>query len=52
MNSGLQAKMGGKHTVPIVRKAGHYIHSPVHLMGHYNQPVKKLGHYNGYSASR
>jgi len=52
MNSGLQSKMGGKHTTPIIRKAGFYNHTPVHLMGHYNSPIKKLGHSQGYSASR
>ena len=53
MNSGLQSKMGGRHnTVPIIRKAGHYNHQPVHLMGHYNSPIKKLGHTQGYSSSR
>ena len=52
MNSGLQSKMGGKHTIPIIRKAGHYNHQPVHLMGHYNSPIKKLGQSQGVSASR
>ena len=52
MNSGLQAKMGGRHTTPIIRKAGHYNHPPMHLMGHYNSPVKKLGHTQGISTMR
>ena len=52
MNSGLQSRIGGKHTTPIIRKAGHYNHMPVHLLGQHNQPVKKLGHTQGISVSR
>ena len=52
MNSGLQSKMGDRHTTPIIRKAGFYNHPPVHLMGHYNGAVKKLGHSQGISTIR
>ena len=53
MNSGLQSRMGGRHnTVPIIRKAGHYNHMPVHLLGQYNGAVKKLEHTQGISVSR
>lgn len=52
MNSGLQSRMGGRQTIPIIRKVGNYNHMPVHLMGHYNGAVKKLGHSQGVSVSR
>jgi hypothetical protein len=52
MHSELQSRMGGRHTTPIIRKAGHYINAPMHLMGHYNGAVKKLGHTQGISTIR